>query len=71
MKTKTLLSMFVLIALLFVAGGLPTTGRVRAQAQNSPLNGTVLGTGFTYQGRLTDTAGNPIAGPCALRFTLY
>lgn len=33
--------------------------------------GTALGTAFTYQGRLTDTSGNPIAGPCDLRFTLY
>ena len=33
--------------------------------------GTALGTAFTYQGRLTDTGGNPIAGPCNLRFTLY
>lgn len=31
-----------------------------------------LGTAFTYQGRLTDTdTGEPVAGPCDLRFGLY
>jgi hypothetical protein len=43
MKTKYLLSMIVLISLLFVAGGVSAR----------PLN-AALGTGFTYQGSLTD-----------------
>ena len=30
-----------------------------------------LGTDFTYQGRLTDTSGRPIAGPCDFSFSLW
>jgi len=30
-----------------------------------------LGTGFTYQGRLTDTSGHPIGGPCDFSFSLW
>ncbi|MBN1922278.1 MAG: hypothetical protein JW892_13605 [Anaerolineae bacterium] len=40
------------------------------QAQALPL-GDPLTNEFTYQGRLTDDAGAPIAGPCDFRFSLY
>ena len=30
-----------------------------------------LGTDFTYQGRLTDTSGGPIGGPCDFSFSLW
>ncbi len=43
-----------------------TTGLTRAQSALAPLDST-----FTYQGRLTDGAGNPITDICDLRFRLY
>ncbi|MBU1750126.1 MAG: hypothetical protein KKA73_20775, partial [Chloroflexi bacterium] len=69
MNRKTL---FNLLTVLFLALGLG--GGVQAQGPTPP-GGDVAqanpGTSFTYQGRLTDTTGTPIPGPCTLRFTLY
>ena len=72
MKIKTL---FNLLAVSFLVLALGTAHQAQAQGPGAqddivPL-GVSLGTGFTYQGRLTDNSGNPIAGPCNLRFTLY
>lgn len=61
----------LLAAMLLVALGSGLLLTRPLQAQGPAPQGTVLGTAFTYQGRLTDAAGNPIAGPCDLRFTLY
>jgi len=69
MKTKTLLPMFVLIALLFVTGGASAQPLNKAEGSNAAS--VSLGTAFTYQGRLTDTSGNPKTGPCDFQFTLY
>ena len=59
MKTKYLLSTLVLISLLFVSG----------IASARPLN-AALGTGFTYQGKLTD-GGAPADGAYDFEFKLY
>ena len=59
MKTKYLLSMLVLIILLFASSG----------AAARPLN-DALGTGFTYQGKLTDD-GAPANGTYDFEFKLY
>jgi len=64
-------SQLLLAVLLLVALGSGLTQIRSLQAQGTEPQGTPLGTTFTYQGRLTDTAGNPVAGPCDLRFTLY
>ena len=58
-----------------LGGGISLSRRALAQEPgpqgNGTIQGTALGTGFTYQGRLADTAGIPVPGPCTLRFTLY
>jgi hypothetical protein len=59
MKSKYLLSSLVLISLLFVSG----------IASAHPLNAPV-GTGFTYQGKLTD-GGTPANGTYDFEFKLY
>ncbi len=59
MKAKYLLSIFVLFSLLFATGG----------ASASPLYAP-LGTGFTYQGKLTD-GGVPANGQYEFEFKLY
>lgn len=56
MKTKYPLSMIVLIALLFMTGGASAA--------------TPVGTGFTYQGKLTD-GGSPANGAYDFEFDLY
>jgi len=69
MKTKTLLPMFVLIALLFVTGGASAQPLNKAEGSNAAS--VSLGTAFTYQGRLTDASGNPTPGPCDFQFSLW
>lgn len=78
------LSIVLSIALILGSGVLPTNpGQAQglasprvtdpleiAQAQALPL-GDPLTNEFTYQGRLKDAAGAPIAGPCDFRFSLY
>ncbi len=59
MKTKYLLSAIVLISLLLVSG----------VASARPLN-AALGTGFTYQGKLTD-GGSPAIGTYDFEFKLF
>jgi len=75
MKPKTLINLFAILTLALALGGALNAGSVHAQNPGLPggsvAQGVSLGTGFTYQGRLTDASGNPIAGPCDLRFTLY
>ena len=59
MKTKYLLSTLVLISLLLLSG----------TASARPLN-ALVGTGFTYQGKLTD-GGAPANGTYDFEFKLY
>ena len=70
MKTKGLLlgsALAVLLLLVAVtllqAQGPSPGGGVSAQGN--------LGTGFTYQGRLTDSAGSPISDTCDFQFVLW
>ena len=56
----------VLFGVLVLAVGLSL-----AQGPDEEVNGqAVLGTGFTYQGRLQQ-AGSPISGTCKMAFRLY
>lgn len=78
------LSVVLIIALILGSGVLPTShGQAQGmaspqvsdplevhQAQALPL-GDLLTNEFTYQGRLTDSAGAPVAGPCDFRCSLY
>ena len=60
----------VLIAVLGPA--LVLAGLALVEAQAPVPQETALGSGFSYQGLLTDSdTGEPIAGPCDLRFGLY
>jgi hypothetical protein len=63
MKARLILVFGLPMALLLAIVGL--TG---AQGGAAPLG--PLGTGFTYQGRLT-AGGNPVPGPCDFRFGLW
>ena len=78
------LSVVLIIALILGSGVLPTShGQAQGmaspqvsdplevhQAQALPL-GDLLTNEFTYQGRLTDSVGAPVPGPCDFRFSLY
>ncbi len=64
-KIKTIAIIVVLALLVSFAG---------ASAQNgnaSPGGGGSMGTAFTYQGRLSDDAGNPLDAVCDFRFTMW
>ena len=67
-RTVALVLSLALALLTALAVGGTVGGRSALAARPQ---GTPLGTAFTYQGRLTDSSGNPIAGTCDLRFTLY
>ena len=75
MKPKTLINLFAILTLALALGGALNADPVHAQNPELPggsvAQGAVLGTGFTYQGQLTDTSGNPIAGPCDFQFSLW
>jgi len=68
MKTKTLLPMFVLIALLFVTGGASAQPLNKAEGSNAAS--VSLGTAFTYQGQLKKS-GTPVTNTCAFTFGLW
>ncbi len=78
MKSKIGFNLLAALFIVLALAGAPATHPTQAQ-ELGPLGGrvglapqgTALGTAFTYQGRLTDTTGNPVAGPCILRFSLY
>ena len=63
MNTKKLSVALALTAILAVTAGL-------AAAQQPQLEAP-LGTGFTYQGRLTDLAGDPTTNLCNFQFSLW
>jgi hypothetical protein len=65
----------VIFTLLAVEQVMAGQAAVPAQAANSPSNllgvNTVLGTGFTYQGVLKDSGGNPLNSTCNFTFRLW
>ncbi|MEA3397498.1 MAG: hypothetical protein U9R05_08555 [Chloroflexota bacterium] len=76
MKHNTRFNLLMILGLvLALSGGISMAHRALAQEPgpqgNDMIQGTPLSSAFTYQGRLADTAGAPIPGPCDLRFTLY
>ncbi len=72
MKRKQTLNFVIALGLSLMLSAALLGLANQAQAQGSAPEGDPLGTAFTYQGRLTDSAtGDPLPGPCSLRFTLY
>ena len=71
-RTVSLLGVLLLLALAagvtWALGPQPLMARSAAEV-TSPQ--AAVGSGFTYQGRLTDDAGNPIDDTCGLDFTLW
>ncbi len=67
-----LLSVVLIVLVLFDA---PATRLTHAQELRTldsyVAQSATLGTAFTYQGRLTDTGGNPLPGPCDFQFSLW
>jgi hypothetical protein len=75
MKLKPIIKQFaVLIVILILNDAALFAGRVLAQ-EPQPKSGdspdAIVSSSFTYQGRLTDTSGRPIAGSCDFAFLLY
>ncbi len=73
MKLKTWFNLFMVVALA-LGSAFVIAGQAAAQAPESdgPYNPqAAVGTAFTYQGRLTDSGGNPTAGPCDFQFSLW
>jgi len=63
MDAKRLYALLSLVLILTVAAGLALA---KEQQPETPV-----GTGFTYQGRLTDLSGNPTNGICSFEFSLW
>jgi hypothetical protein len=71
-RTICLLSVMLMLALaagMSLALGSPTLMALGAADATSPQ--VSVGSGFTYQGRLTDGGGNPIDDTCSLDFELW
>jgi hypothetical protein len=73
-KKRTISLLFVVLMLAFVVGmsfalGSPSLAALGTADATSPQ--ALVGSGFTYQGRLTDGDGNPISDTCGLDFTLW
>ena len=65
---RMLINLMTLSVLLFMMAGLTQAEEPELQGTNAPQ--TLLGTGFTYQGRLLQ-GGNPISDSCDLQFGLW
>lgn len=68
MKSKILFNLLVVTLLILALGA---SGQAQAREDEAISLGISLGTAFTYQGRLTDSGGNPSAGPCDFQFSLW
>jgi hypothetical protein len=72
MKDKIRFNLWLAVGLTLALGIVIVIMSQSARAQGSSPQGEALGTAFTYQGLLANsTTGEPIAGPCDLRFSLY
>ncbi len=67
-RTTTLAYM---LGLLFLLGFTGAPSAAQTPDPKGQVMQTPLGTGFTYQGRLTDAQGRPVEGPCNFRFKVY
>ena len=73
-RNRMLSLLFVVLMLVLVAGmslalGSPSLAALNAADAASPQ--ALVGSGFTYQGRLTDGDGQPVNDTCGLDFTLW
>lgn len=80
---REVIPLLTLIIALILGGGTLTANRSHVQGLASPqvpdplevaqaqVLSDPLTNEFTYQGRLTDSAGAPVPGPCDFRFSLY
>jgi hypothetical protein len=72
MKTARMSSYLVRVcAVVFLVVIATLLGGAAAQETSSDQPQATQGTGFTYQGRLTDGGGNPITETCDFRFSLW
>jgi len=75
MNGKRTISLLSLVLMLALAAGMSLAQGSQPLAARSGAAGASpqasVGSGFTYQGRLTDGSGNPINDTCSLDFTLW
>ncbi|MBU0494528.1 MAG: hypothetical protein KKB13_21980 [Chloroflexi bacterium] len=75
MSKKHLVCLLSPIVMLALTAGLIFAQGSQSLAASSGAEGispqTAVGSGFTYQGRLTDSGGNPVNDTCDLDFTLW
>ena len=75
MNTRTLVMMAVLISLLLVGAGVATEALAQGPREGEEGDGlgplAVSSNVIPIQGRLTDAAGHPLAGPYSVTFRLY
>ncbi len=64
------LSLVIVLMAAIIAGGVAGAGVTAVLAQGGLETQAALGTGFTYQGRLTDANG-PVNAACDFQFSLY
>lgn len=69
MKRNTLFNLFLALGLILALGAGSSLAQETTVSAPESID-AVLGTAFTYQGRLTQ-GGNPVAGPCDFQFSLW
>jgi hypothetical protein len=73
-KKRAISLLFVMLMLVLVAGislALGPQSLAARSATDEAGSRALVGSGFTYQGRLTDSGGNPVNDVCAFDFTLW